>query len=275
MSGGQWTIEKLDILERYLDAYTTALKNTHFHLVYIDAFAGTGKVLIRTRDQEFQAVIDGSAQRAIGVTNKKFDRLVFVDKKREPYRALKGLKLEYPARDIQIERMDANCYLQRLKLTPEWRGVLFIDPFATQLNWSTLARVAKMQKLDTWILFPTMAVQRVLQSKYPKGRFPQGFKKALKRVYGSEEWLSLYRPHPQESLFEETPTTMSRSSGTKDLLDLYGKNLRREFGGRFLSQTRSLKNGKGRDLFELMFCVGHKAGVKPAKRIAKHLMEHF
>ena len=41
--GGQWTIEKLDILGRYLDAYTTALKNQPFKLVYIDAFAGHGR----------------------------------------------------------------------------------------------------------------------------------------------------------------------------------------------------------------------------------------
>ena len=36
--GGPWTQEKLKILERYLDAYTTALKNQPFKLVYIDAF---------------------------------------------------------------------------------------------------------------------------------------------------------------------------------------------------------------------------------------------
>lgn len=42
--GGAWTEEKLGILERYLDAYTTALKSTPFKLVYIDAFAGTGLI---------------------------------------------------------------------------------------------------------------------------------------------------------------------------------------------------------------------------------------
>ena len=36
--GGLWTIEKLEILECYLDAYTTALKNKPFGLLYIDAF---------------------------------------------------------------------------------------------------------------------------------------------------------------------------------------------------------------------------------------------
>ena len=40
--GGPWTQEKLEILSRYLDAYTTALKNQPFRLIYIDAFAGPG-----------------------------------------------------------------------------------------------------------------------------------------------------------------------------------------------------------------------------------------
>ena len=40
--GGAWTDEKLQVLEGYLSAYTTALKNTSFRKGYIDAFAGTG-----------------------------------------------------------------------------------------------------------------------------------------------------------------------------------------------------------------------------------------
>ena len=40
--GGPWTEQKLEILRRYLDAYTTALKGQGFQLIYIDAFAGAG-----------------------------------------------------------------------------------------------------------------------------------------------------------------------------------------------------------------------------------------
>ena len=66
--GGPWTLEKLDILESYLDAYTTALKKQPFKLMYIDAFAGTGyvepqdkdaKILIVDRQQELSESIIG------------------------------------------------------------------------------------------------------------------------------------------------------------------------------------------------------------------------
>ena len=45
---GTWTKAKLEILERYLDAYTTVLKNSSFQLLYIDAFAVKGSHPHRT-----------------------------------------------------------------------------------------------------------------------------------------------------------------------------------------------------------------------------------
>ena len=42
--GGKHTEEKLELVENYLDRYTTALKYQSFHLIYFDAFAGTGDI---------------------------------------------------------------------------------------------------------------------------------------------------------------------------------------------------------------------------------------
>ncbi len=55
--GGPWTQKKLRILGLYLNAYTTALKNQRFRLVYIDAFAGSG--LIRTQDRDAMGFLKG------------------------------------------------------------------------------------------------------------------------------------------------------------------------------------------------------------------------
>ena len=49
--GGPWTIEKLNILSAYLDFYVTALKNQPFKKIYIDAFAGTGKIKIGNEEK--------------------------------------------------------------------------------------------------------------------------------------------------------------------------------------------------------------------------------
>ena len=59
--GGAWTLKKLGILERYLDAYTTALKSQPFKLMYIDAFAGTGQIALSSGedDNEIRDFVSG------------------------------------------------------------------------------------------------------------------------------------------------------------------------------------------------------------------------
>ena len=81
--GGPWTQEKLDILRRYLDAYTTALKNRPFRLIYLDAFAGPGLWSPRSgyeRDyDDFRELHEGSPRIALGVQDRPFDRLIFME----------------------------------------------------------------------------------------------------------------------------------------------------------------------------------------------------
>ena len=106
--GGPWTIEKLDILEAYLDAYTTALKSQPFSLIYIDAFAGTGQVELRVEDRDAIDFLRGSTERAIGIRDKPFDELIFVEKDPARYAVLEGLRSKHPKRNIIIEKGDAN-----------------------------------------------------------------------------------------------------------------------------------------------------------------------
>ena len=161
--GGRWTIEKLNILEKYLNTYTTALKNQQFKLMYIDAFAGTGHVEFRYNDQDTENFIRGSAIRAVSIDNKPFDKLIFVEKEQRRCSELENLRKEHPRRDIQIENSDANEFLRNLQQNwKQWRGVLFLDPFATEVEWSTIETIASFKALDTWILFPVSAIARML-----------------------------------------------------------------------------------------------------------------
>ena len=58
--GGSWTSTKLEVLAKYLAAYTTALKDKPtvkrpFRKAYIDAFAGTGYRTMRRKADEAAA----------------------------------------------------------------------------------------------------------------------------------------------------------------------------------------------------------------------------
>lgn len=270
--GGPWTTEKLEILEKYLGAYTTALKNkpsknNPFKLMYIDAFAGTGKINIR-EDREARAFIDGSARRAIKIKNKPFDRLIFVEKDRNRYRDLIALSKENPDRDILTKNCDANMFLQNLE--EDWkarRGVLFLDPFATEVEWKTIEKIAGFEALDTWILFPVSAMTRML----PKSRLPNDeCAKVLTRVCGDDSWRKLYYMR-QQGLFGDEQH--GRDRGTDGIRRIYKDKLKCLFGKRFMEKSKMFVNSRNARLFEFIFCAGNPSGARIAQKIAKSIID--
>ena len=268
--GGPWTLEKLDILERYLDAYTTALKKQHFKLTYIDAFAGTGHVGFQ--DEKVKYFIRGSATIAAKICDKPFDRLIFVEKDQNRCRELENLKQTHAGRDIQIENSDANDFLKNLQQDwQKWRGVLFLDPFATEVQWSTVETVARFNALDTWILFPTSAVARILPTSKMPDDVSSRWSDRLTKVFGDESWRNLYKQPEQLRLFGNAGYVRDR--GVDGLISIYKGKLERLFGNRLLTKSLPLTNSKISPLFEFFFCVGHPNGIKIAKDIANHILE--
>lgn len=270
--GGRWTEEKLTILERYLDAYTTALKDKPFSLWYIDAFAGTGRVELSADDQrEIRCFVSGSAERAINIEDKSFDKLIFVEQDSIRFSELEVLKEMNASRDIMIENSDANEFIRGM--SSDWtgrRGVLFLDPFATQVEFATLERVSSFNALDTWILFPVSAISRILPTSQRPNEINDKWAARLTAVYGDESWCGLYRPSPQLTLFGSE--VHEREQGVNGLLEIYKNKLTDLFGDRFLHQSRPLKNSKNSTLFEFLFCAGNPRGAPIAKRIAKHIL---
>ena len=243
--------------------------------MYIDAFAGTGLIRLRGDDHDGHNFVKGSAERAIRIDDKPFDKLIFVEKESERCENLKSLRREYPHRKIDVINYDANSFLQS-NLREDWqgwRGVLFLDPFATEVEWSTIRTISHFNALDTWILFPTSAIARML----PNSRRPEDiatkWTNRLTKVFGDENWRKLYQESPQADLFGGS--NVERKPGVEGLLSIYKKKLSNLFGRRFLHESRTLRNSKNSPLFEFIFCVGNPTGIDPAKRIAKHIMEHL
>ncbi len=272
--GGQWTIEKLKILEKYLDSYTTALKKTPFKLMYIDAFAGTGHVEFHHNDRDTKNFIRGSAIRAVSIDNQPFDKLIFVEKEQGRCDELEKLRKEHPGRDIQIENSDANEFLRNLQQNwKQCRGVLFLDPFATEVEWSTIKKIAGFNALDTWILFPVSAIARMLPNSRKPDDISREWGNRLTRIFGDESWRNLYQEDPQRNLFGDI--NYQRNPGVNGLIGVYKEKLKSLFDKRLLEQSRTLRNSKNSPLFEFMFCVGNPKGIDPAKRIANHILKHI
>ena len=276
--GGNWTEQKLGILEAYLESYTTALKNSGFQLVYIDAFAGSGGILPgsggdRALWHDARSLIMGSAARALAIDDRPFDRLVFVERDHDRCVELRRLRDQHHDRAIEILENDANLFLRSLNQSEygNWRGVLFVDPFGVQLEWATVEHVASLQRLDTWLLFPVGAIGRMLPlSRNPEDVEPS-WAERLDVVFGDDRWRNLYSRSPQEDLFGDP--AIERAPGVNGLLATYKDQLSATFGSCFLQESRTLRNSRNAPLFEFIFCAGHPKGAVIAKKISRHLIE--
>jgi len=75
--------------------------------------------------------------------------------------ALQKILTENPDRDIEILDTDANAAVRQIFGRSSWafkdqgkaRGVVFLDPYALQVDWDTLILLAETRAIDVWYLF--------------------------------------------------------------------------------------------------------------------------
>ena len=291
--GGSWTRDKLQILRGYLESYTTALKRQNFTLVYADAFAGSGYVDIGSpnysqatplldgeTDADTAQILKGSARLALEVDDRPFDRFVFVEQNAAHAIELQKLRSEFPHREIEIHRSDANAFLpewcesQNRRLDVPWRrqrGVIFLDPFATEVDWQTVQSIAETKSLDLWILFPLSALTRIL----PTERQPDEDWAAISdRVFGGPEWRgAFYRTQIQPTLFGEEQVLTARND-QQSIVDAYLAKLRTVFEA-VADRPRWFLNSRNSPQFAFMFAASNPAGAPIAVRIADHLLRNW
>lgn len=272
--GGPWTEQKLEILRRYLNEYTTVLKKQGFTLIYVDAFAGAGSY-VESGDtyEDFHELRRGSAQIALAVDDRPFDRLVFIEKETNAASTLQQLANEHKARRIDVIQGDANIKVPEFcrSMGDFERAVVFLDPYATEVNWSTVEAIAATQKIDCWILFPLMAVARMM----PTGREPdEATADRLDRIFGGREyWQASYRDSRQTSFWDDEPRR-ERPSGSEQIADRYRDRLVSTFE-RVAPTRRTLRNSRDVPLFELFFAASNPVGARRAIPIASYILQNW
>ncbi len=272
--GGDWTAEKLEILRRYLDAYTTVLSKRSFNVTYVDAFAGSGSYVQSASDySEFHDFRRGSTQIALDIKNKPFDRLIFIEKEPTSVLELRKLAERHPDRVIEVIEGNANDKVPQFckSMTHRDRAVVFLDPFATEVSWETVAAIAETEKIDCWILFPLMAVTRMM----PRVSEPtEEIASHLDRVFGGEHyWREHYRVSPQLDLFNDAQT-VERLPGSDAIAESYRERLVEAFRAGSVAKTRrTLRNSNNSPLFELFFGSGNPKGADIAIKIADHILK--
>lgn len=285
--GGDWTREKLERVRKYLSAYVQALKNQPFELHYMDAFAGTGYVAERKDgapsspglfdipelgDVEPQAYITGSARIALEI-EPAFHHYLFIERKGAYVKELHALKADYPglADRIEIVRGDANEELRHLCSGARWTGrraVLFLDPYAMQVSWSTVEAIAGTEAIDMWYLFPLSAVNRMLARD---GRIGDAWSAKLDDVFGTHEWQeAFYEIVNRPTLFGDESEDLVKTATFEGLGRFLVDRLRRIFPG--VAKNPLVLSTSKSPLFLLCFAAGNPAGARTAVKIAQDIL---
>lgn len=284
--GGGWTQEKLARVSSYLSAYTNALKNMPFTLIYIDAFAGTGYRNIKIEEkqglgltdvagEDAKAFHDGSAKIAL-LTNPRFGEYYFIEQDSVKCMELEKLKEEFPdkAKDIHIVNDDANVALKRICASmmkqKNLRAVLFLDPFGMNVSWDTIEAIARTEAIDMWYLFPLgVGVNRLLTKD---GNIPESWQRKLDAIFGDTDWReSFYKKEVTAGLFEDIEIT-SKTGDLKQISEYFVKRLESIFPG-VIKKPLPLYNSKNNPLYLLCFACGNKKGTPIALKIAGHILK--
>lgn len=290
--GGDWTTAKLNVVAKYLAAYTTALKDQPtqdrpFRKGYIDAFAGSGYRQSRREDaagdtaqatlfpdlaaDEPQALLDGSARLALK-TSPPFDRYVFIERSAERCRQLEALRGEFPdlAGSIDVRQGDANAEIHNLcQKSWRWhRAVLFLDPYGMQVEWRTIEAIAATRAIDMWLLFPLgIGVNRLLTKSR---EIPDSWRRRLTLLLGTDAWYDeFYRVERESTLFGEAERVIKAS--TETIGRYFIERLKLVFPA-VAGPPRVLLNSANCPLYLLCFAAGNQRGAPIALRIANHLL---
>jgi len=147
-SVGRWSKDKHHFLQRYIHAFTTAMKDKPQWegLGFIDLFSGPGMCRVRETDEE----IDGSPLIALG-SPKPFDGFVFADKSADCLDAVEQRFRERKAAVMpELVRGDSNSEVDRIAglMPPRWLHLAFLDPTGLHIHFDTIARIAEARRVD-------------------------------------------------------------------------------------------------------------------------------
>lgn len=200
-SSGRWVNEKLDYLERYIDASQHATYKKWMTRRYIDLFAGPGKCKV---DQP-GAIYLGSPLLAL-TTRYSFTDFFFVDLDPESLDSLRKRCESSPLfGQIQFFNEDANTAVKKIvdsiRTTDRSRkasslNLAFLDPQRLNLKWSTVVALASVPRMDLLIHYPQMGFKRTLDlaSKQDEHQLDQFF--------GDKEWRKVYEKNNDPSIVE-------------------------------------------------------------------------
>jgi three-Cys-motif partner protein len=263
---GAWSEIKLEIIEKYLSAYTTAFTNRSLKKYYIDAFCGPGVHLSKTDKNQ----IEGSPARSLKA-QPPFDGYYFIDSSEDKIDFLR--KAVGTRSDVFFHAGDSNAYLSETLLPSIQykkynRALCFLDPYGLDLNWEVIYLAGQSRAIDMFLNFPVMDMNRNALWRNIVG-VPQEGVERMTRFWGDASWKEVaYAPSPQFNMFGP-PDSVKQSN--QAIVSAFSERLKTVAGFEYVAEPLPMKNSQNSTVYYLFF-----ASPKPiAKEIISDILRKY
>lgn len=256
-----WTRAKLEILEDYLNRFTTASKSVS-ERVYLDAFAGEGIGVDRLTSEEFA----GSVRIALQTSDPPFTKIRLFEQPAKAARLQRVLQTDYPDRDIRVYPGDCNVEIPRALAELSdvaWAPTFaFLDPDGMELAWETVEALARHRtgsqnlRVELWLLFNDMGLLRTLALNE---ELPERAAARATRLFGTEKWRRIYE------LRRDSVSSVGGWEARRGYLNLLRWRLK-DLGYRW-TMPLEFRNLQNRPMYEMIFATAHEAGERIMRSI--------
>jgi len=266
---GFWTRGKLDVLDRYLQAFVTATKNKSRERIYLDLFAGEADNEERLTGNK----IKGSAQIALSISDPPFTKVRLFEKETKARKLESALRSNFPHRDLKVYSGDCNEMIH--EALDELRDInwaptfAFIDPNGMEAKWRTLEALSKFRprsltKTELFMLFSPPMFTRLLRKDGSAVRSKDT--DAITAMFGSDDWQHIYRTRLDNRI--------KPRQARHEYLNLMRWRLETLLG---YSWTHPLKvcNERGNVIYHMIFATDHEAGTRIMSNLYARAAEKF
>jgi three-Cys-motif partner protein len=256
---GYWSELKLEIVEKYGQAYTKAFTTLGAHLkkYYIDGFSGAGVHLSRRTGEQ----VEGSPARALKIAP-PFDRFYFIDMNANKTAYLE--KVRAGRTNVEIHTGDTNLYLRRLLPTIKYgdyvRALCLLDPYGLHLDWDVMQIAGQLKTVDVFLNFPIMDINRNVL-RHDRTKVAPDDIERMNRFWGDNSWDSAaYVEAGQTSMFDFK--SEKAKQGNNAIVAAFRDRLKKVAGFKCVPAPLAMTNKNNAVVYYLFFASANDTGFK-------------
>ena len=258
-----WSEVKLDIIKEYASLYSRIIstqKDPSFLHIYIDAFAGAGVHISKTKGE----FVPGSPLNAL-LIDPPFKEYHLIDLKEEKVDNLREIASQFE--NVTVHQGDCNELLlndifPRVQYKDYKRALCLLDPYGLHLNWNVIETAGKMKTIEIFLNFPVMDMNMNVLWKNPD----KVDKRQLERMnayWGDASWRkAAYDTTGNLFGFEE-------KTGNEEIVQAFRDRLRNTATFEYVPEPIPMRNYEGATVYYLFFAA-HKP---PANDIVSYIFK--